>query len=81
MLELGFEGIHARPLELASWEVVVVEPDPVHGEQARQRETTVVERPGGRFAAVVAPSGADLTGIDAARNVLVDVNGVASIAG
>jgi len=28
VLELGFAGIHARPLELAGWEVVVVEPDP-----------------------------------------------------
>jgi len=26
LLELGFAGIHAAPLELAGWEVVVVEP-------------------------------------------------------
>ena len=28
VLELGFAGIHAAPLQFAGWEVVVVEPDP-----------------------------------------------------
>ncbi|HEX4323827.1 MAG TPA: hypothetical protein VHZ77_04255 [Gaiellaceae bacterium] len=77
VLELGFAGIHARPLELAGWEVVVVEPDPFRAEQARQRGATVVDQAEAHFDAVVAPSGADLTGIDAARIVLVDRDGSA----
>ena len=77
MLELGFAGIHARPLELAGWDVVVVSGD----WQARERSEHVADRPKGRFDAVVAPAGADLTGIDAARIVLVDERGIASIAG
>ena len=41
--------------------------------QARERaRSTVADAPEGRFDAVVAPAGADLTGIDAARIVLVD---------
>lgn len=79
VLELGFAGIHARPLELADWNVVVVEPDPRRAERARQRGARVVERPDGRFDAVVAPKGTDLTGVDAARIVLVDEHGVASM--
>ena len=75
VLELGFAGIHARPLELAGWEVVVVEADPFRAEQARQREATVVARPDGPFDAVVAPAGTNLTGIAAARLVLVDEDG------
>ena len=81
VLELGFAGIHARPLELAGWQVVVVEPDPGQAERARQRGAHLVEGPEGRFDAVVAPSGADLAGIDAARIVLVDERGVASMSG
>lgn len=81
VLELGFAGIHARPLELAGWQVVVVEPDPAQAERARQRGAHLVERPEGRFDAVVAPSGTDLAGIDAARIVLVDKRGVASMSG
>jgi hypothetical protein len=81
VVELGFAGIHARPLELAGWEVVVVEPDPAQAERARQRGTEPVERPEGRFDAVVAPAGADLAGIDAAKIVLVDERGVASMSG
>ncbi len=77
VLELGFAGIHARSLELAGWQVVVVERDPIRAEQARQRGATVVERPEGHFDAVVAPSGADLTGIEAARVVLVKEDGSA----
>jgi hypothetical protein len=79
VLELGFAGIHARPLELAGWDVLVVEPDPFRAEQARQREAQVAERAEGRFDAVVALTGADLTGIDAARIVLVDEHGHASM--
>ena len=80
VLELGFAGIHARPLELAGWEVVVVEPDPAQAERARQRGARVVERAAGRFDAVVAVAGADLGGIDAAKIVLVDEHGDASMA-
>jgi hypothetical protein len=81
VLELGFAGIHAVPLELAGWEVVVVEPDPAQAERARQRGAEPVDRPEGHFDAVVAPAGTDLFGIDAAKIVLVDEHGVASIAG
>jgi len=77
VLELGFAGIHSQPLELAGWEVVVAEADPSRAEQARQRGADVVERPQGRFDAVVAPAGLDLTGVDAAKIVLVDERGVA----
>ena len=80
VLELGFAGIHAAPLELAGFEVVVVEPDPVEAERARQRGARVTARAEGRFDAVVAPADADLTGIDAARVVLVDERGRASMA-
>jgi hypothetical protein len=79
VLELGFAGIHARPLELSGWEVFVVEPDSALAERARQRGARVMERPEGAFDAVVAQSGADLTGIDAAKIVLVDERGVASM--
>jgi hypothetical protein len=79
VLELGFAGIHARPLELAGWEVMVVEPDPAHAEAARQRGAEPVQQPEGRFDAVVATVGADLQGIDAARTVLVDERGIASM--
>lgn len=75
VLELGFAGIHARPLELAGWEVVVVEPDPARAEQARQRGAHVVEGPNGRFDAVIAPAGADLGGIEAARVLVVERDG------
>ena len=81
VLELGFAGIHARPLELAGWDVVVVEPDPRRAEQARQRGARVAEGAEGRFDALVAPVGADLEGIDAARIVLVDERGIASMSG
>ena len=81
MLELGFAGIHARPLELAGWDVVVVEPDPAQAARARERGARVVESAAGPFDAVVAPSGTDLGGIEAAKIVLVDERGVASIAG
>ena len=81
VLELGFAGIHAVPLELAGWEVVVVEPDPAFARRARERSEHVADAPEGRFDAVVAPAGADLGGIDAARAILVAADGSASIAG
>ena len=71
VLELGFAGIHARVLELSGWEVVVVDPDPRAGE----RSDHVADAPEGHFDAVVAPSGADLSGVDAARTVLVEPDG------
>jgi hypothetical protein len=77
VLELGFAGIHAPVLELAGWEVVVVSDD----WQARERSVHVAAAaPAGRFDAVVAPADTDLRGIDAARIVLVDERGIASIA-
>jgi hypothetical protein len=79
VLELGFAGIHARPLELAGWEVVVVEPDPAFRARAEARAETVADRPAGRFDAVVAPSDADLAGVEAARIILVDDRGRASM--
>lgn len=77
VLELGFAGIHAPVLELAGWDVVVVSGD----WQARERSEHVADKPEGRFDAVIAPADADLTGIDAARIVLVDERGIASMAG
>jgi len=77
VLELGFAGIHAAPLELAGWEVVVVEPDPAFRARAEARAGTIAERPEGRFDAVVAPAGADLTEVDAARVLVVDRDGSA----
>jgi len=75
VLELGFAGIHAAPLALAGWEVVVVEPDPAFRARAEARAGTIAERPEGRFDAVVAPAGADLTEVDAARVLVVDRDG------
>jgi hypothetical protein len=81
VLELGFAGIHARPLELAGWDVTVVEADPAQAARARERGARVVERVEGRFDAAIAPRGTDLTGIDAAKVVLVDERGAASMSG
>jgi hypothetical protein len=82
VLELGFAGIHATPLRLAGFDVTVVEPDPASRGQARERagEVLDVPPPGLRFDAVVAPEGADLSGVDAARAILVGPGGDASIA-
>lgn len=74
VLELGFAGIHARPLELAGWEVVVVESDPVQAERARQRGAHVAERAEGRFDAVVAPADVELGEIEA-HVILVERDG------
>jgi predicted RNA methylase len=76
VLELGFGGIHAVPLELAGYEVVVVEPDPRHRERARQRAGEALAAiPPGAFDAAVAPEGADLSGVAARRVVLVGQDG------
>jgi hypothetical protein len=76
VLELGFAGIHAEPLRLAGFEVVVVEPDPAYAAGARERAGEVLgASPGGSFDAIVAPAGADLTGIDAAHVLLVQGDG------
>src|SRR5438132_281630 len=71
VLELGFAGIHAAVLELAGWDVVVVDTDP----RARERSDRVAAEPVGRFDAVVAPASTDLTGIDAARAIVVEPDG------
>jgi hypothetical protein len=71
VLELGFAGIHAAVLELAGWDVVVVDSDP----RARERSEHVAAKPTGRFDAVVALAGTDLTGIDAARAIVVKPDG------
>jgi hypothetical protein len=70
VLELGFAGIHAEPLRLAGFEVVVVETDPAYLARARERAGEVLDAPpAGPFDAVVAPETADLGGA-AARTVL-----------
>jgi len=78
VLEIGFAGIHARPLELAGWNVVVVESEPALAERARGRGAHVVGRPEGRFDAAIAPAGADLAGLDAAHVLLVGRDGTVS---
>jgi hypothetical protein len=81
VLELGFAGIHATPLRLAGFDVVVVEPDPAFRAWARERVGEVLDEPPlERFGAVVAPAGTDLATVDAARVVLVAPDGTASIA-
>ncbi len=75
VLELGFAGIHAAPLQLAGWEVVVVEPNPAFRARAEARAGTVAERPEGRFDAVVAPADADLTSVEAGRVLVVEQDG------
>ncbi len=76
VLELGFAGIHAEPLRIAGYEVTVVEPDPAYRARAAERAGAVLERtPRRRFDAVVAPAGADLTDVDAARTILVEADG------
>jgi hypothetical protein len=76
VLELGFGGIHAVPLALAGYDVVVVEPDRRHRERARQRAGEALAAvPPGEFDAVVAPAGADLGGVTARRVVLVGQDG------
>jgi hypothetical protein len=75
VLELGFAGIHAYLLELSGWTVEVVDSDPVQAARAHERGAKVAERAEGRFDAVIAQTGTDLTGIDAARILLVAPDG------
>ena len=58
VLELGFAGIHAAPLRLAGFDVVVVEPDPEFRARAEQRAGGVLAAvPAGPFDAVLVPEG------------------------
>jgi 2-polyprenyl-6-methoxyphenol hydroxylase-like FAD-dependent oxidoreductase len=75
VLELGFAGIHAQLLELAGWEVVVVEPDPAFRARAEARAGTIADNSAGTFHAVVAPADIDLSGVDAARAIIVERDG------
>ena len=69
VLELGFAGIHATPLRLAGYEVVVVEPDPAHRVRAIERAGGALEAvPPGPFDAVVVPEG---VGRPVARRTIV----------
>jgi hypothetical protein len=78
VLELGFAGIHAMPLRLAGFEVVVVEPEPAHRGRARERAGAVLDTaPAQSFDAVVAPDGADLSGVAARKVILVGHDGSA----
>ncbi|MEN3342514.1 MAG: Methyltransferase domain [Actinomycetota bacterium] len=80
VLELGFAGIHAAPLRLAGFEVVVVEPDPRRRARAAERAgEALAEPPPGRFDAVVAPAGEHLGGLEVGRIVLVAADGTASL--
>ena len=74
VLELGFAGIHATPLRLAGFDVVVVEPDPTFRERARERAGEVLATaPAELFDAVIAPDGLDHPG--APRVILVRQDG------
>ena len=58
VLELGFAGIHATPLRLAGFEVVVVEPEPAFRARAAERAGAVLAAvPAEPFDVVVAPEG------------------------
>jgi hypothetical protein len=72
VLELGFGGIHAEPLRLAGFDVVVVDTSL----SARERAGEVLaEAPPLRFDAVVAPEGTDLSGIRATSRLIVYIDG------
>ena len=76
ILELGFAGVHAMPLRLAGYDVVVVEPEQAHRERAQSRAGEVLDTsPGGMFDAVVAPESADLSGIEVRMVLLVRHDG------
>ena len=78
VLELGFAGIHAAPLRLAGFDVVVVEPDPSHRDRARERAGAALgAAPEGPFDVVVAPAGTVLSGLDARSAILVGQDGSA----
>jgi hypothetical protein len=72
ILELGFGGIHAMPLRLAGFDVVVVDDNPAAAERAG---AALSEPPAEDFDVVVAPDGADLTGIRAKRRIIVKADG------
>ena len=78
VLELGFGGIHAEPLRLAGFEVVVVEPDPAHRERARERAGEALDEPPAEaFDVVVAPADTALSGLAARSAILVGQDGSA----
>ncbi|HEY8029131.1 MAG TPA: hypothetical protein VIE38_06430 [Gaiellaceae bacterium] len=72
VLEIGFAGIHAEPLRLAGFDVFVVDRHPSAAERAGE---VFAEPPAIPFDWVVAPAGADLTGIDTKRVLLVQRDG------
>jgi hypothetical protein len=67
VLELGFAGIHAAPLRLAGFDVVVVEPDAAHLAHARERA--------GEAEASLPAEAFDLAGVRARRVILVGQDG------
>lgn len=72
ILELDFDGIHAVPLRIAGFDVVVVG----GGRAARERAGDVLaEPPSTPFDAVIAREGTDLTGIRATRALIVKADG------
>jgi hypothetical protein len=75
VLEVGFAGIHATPLRLAGFEVEVLDDDP----RAIERAGAVVAEPSGRYDAVVAPAGVDLTGVDTLRVLRVGRDGLVAL--
>ena len=76
ILELGFGGIHAMPLRIAGFDVVVVDTSPLAKERAGDAMT---EAPPVRFDAVLAPKGTDLSGIHAERVFIVDADGTVGL--
>ena len=72
VLEVGFAGIHAVPLRLAGFDVVVVDESRAAAERAG---AVLSEPPAEHFDVVVAPDGADLTRIDADRRIIVKADG------
>jgi hypothetical protein len=80
VLELGFAGIHAVPLELAGFEVVVVERDERDRRRAEQRARLVLPvLPEDEFDVVVAPADADLRAVRARRAILVGRDGSVNV--
>jgi hypothetical protein len=72
VLEIGFAAIHAEPLRLAGFDVVVVDEHPSAAERAGE---VLAKPPATPFDVVIAPPGAHLTGIDAKRVLLVQRDG------
>ena len=76
VLELGFAGIHAVPLRLAGFDVVVVERDSRYIRAARGRAgDALAEPPAERFDVAIAQEDADLRGIAAGRVIFVRQDG------